>query len=79
MLKLEISGASYVKAQRDAELQELTGRSKGSIEFKHQNISAILLELGLPWIRGYKPMTNYQNKLVERIEKFIPEKLSDFC
>ncbi len=71
MLKLEIAGVTYVKAQRNAALQELTGRSKGSIEFKHQNISAILLELGLPWIQGYKPMSNYQNKLVERIEQFI--------
>ncbi len=78
MLKLEISGLSYVKAERNAELQALTGRSKGSIEFKHQNISAILLELGLPWIRGYKPMANYQNRLVERIEQFIPDRLTDF-
>ena len=75
MLKLEILGGPYVKARRNAELQTLTGRSKGSIEFKHQNISAILLELGLPWIRGYKPMSNYQNKLVERIEQFIPDEI----
>lgn len=71
MLKLEIAGVPYVKVQRNAALQKLTGRSKGSIEFKHQNISAILLELGMPWIQGYKPMSNYQNKLVECIEKFI--------
>lgn len=50
MLKQEITGVPYVKAHRNAALQQLTGRSKGSIEFKHQNISAILLELGLPWI-----------------------------
>lgn len=78
MLKLEIAGVPYVKAQRNAALQKLTSRSKGSIEFKHQNISAILLEIGLPWIQGYKPMNNYQNKLVERIEKFISHETDYF-
>jgi hypothetical protein len=30
---------------------------------KHQNISAILNQLGLPYIRGYKPRSNYQDRL----------------
>lgn len=72
MLELDLSRHSYVKAQHNAALQSLTGRSRGSIEFKHQNISAVLMELGMPWIPGYKPMANYQTKLIAAIEKFIP-------
>jgi hypothetical protein len=76
MLEMELSGRSYVKAQHNAALQELTGRSRGSIEFKHQNISAVLMELGMPWIPGYKPMANYQAKLITGIERFIPKGIS---
>jgi hypothetical protein len=59
MLRLELAGQSYVKAHRNAALQELTRRSRGSIERKHQNISAVLVKLGMPWISGYKPLANY--------------------
>src|SRR4051812_34448684 len=38
----------------------LNNRSDGSIEFKHGNISAVMLDLGFPYIRGYKPRMNYQ-------------------
>jgi hypothetical protein len=71
MLGMELARQPYVKAQRNAALQELTGRSRGSIEFKHQNISAVLLKLGMPWIQGYKPMANFQRALIDGIERFI--------
>jgi len=71
MLSLELAGRAFVKAQRNAALQELTGRSRGSIEFKHQNISAVLYRLGMPWIAGYKPMANYQRALVDGVERHI--------
>lgn len=44
----------------------LHNRSEGSIEFKHQNISAVLINLGLPFITGYKSQFNYQ-KLLEKV------------
>lgn len=69
MLRMELEGQPYNKAQRNAALQELTGRSKGSIERKHQNISAILQELSAPWVRGYKPLGNYQDALAQEIER----------
>jgi hypothetical protein len=34
------------------------GRTHRSVEFKHQNISAVLDELGMPWIPGYIPKRN---------------------
>lgn len=66
MLRLELSGLNYSKASnRRALLSKLNNRSEGSIEFKHQNISAILVKYGLPYIFGYKPRHNYQSLLEE--------------
>lgn len=72
MLIKELSGERYNKsAHRRNLIKVLDDRSEGSIEFKHQNISAILIELGLPYIPGYKPMANYQNLLKEAVEDHL--------
>lgn len=71
MLSMELSGESFVKSHRNAALQEHIRRSSGSIEYKHQNISAVLQRLGRPWILGYKPAVNYQRALVEGIERYL--------
>lgn len=71
MLALDLKGEAFVKAHRNEALQSLTGRSKGSIEFKHQNISAVMVRLGLPWLRGYKPMSNFQEALVAGVERYL--------
>ncbi|UVK43616.1 DUF3883 domain-containing protein [Mesorhizobium sp. AR07] len=71
MRSLELTGRPFVKARRNAQLQELTGRSRGSIEFKHQNISAVLYQLSMSWIAGYKPMANFQRALVDGVERHI--------
>lgn len=64
MLNKELTGKKYSKAEhRRALLSKLDNRSEGSIEFKHQNISAVLLEIGQPYIQGYKPAFNYQQQL----------------
>ena len=61
MLTLELSGQTYNKtAHRNLLKTRLEARSDGSIERKHQNISAILIESGCPYIAGYKPLGNYQ-------------------
>ena len=61
MLIQELSGQSYSKAEHNRRLQSLIGRSKGSIERKHQNITAILRAMSCPYyIDGYKPLGNYQ-------------------
>lgn len=74
MLTLELSGQSYNKtAHRQALLQTLDGRSKSSVEFKHQNISATLRDLGSPWIAGYKPLANYQRSLAAFVERWISD------
>ena len=52
-------------AHRRALKPRLNGRSDPSIEFKHANISAALLDAGFPYIQGYKPRANYQAILSE--------------
>ena len=65
MLVLELAGQPYSKTAHRRRLQkQLTGRSEGSIEFKHANISAVMLELGYPCIRGYQPRSNFQRDVL---------------
>lgn len=72
MLTQELAGQSYNKTEhRRALSRRLDGRSDGSIERKHQNISAALLELGCPYISGYKPLPNYQVLLFEVVKDRI--------
>jgi hypothetical protein len=64
MLDKESRGQPYNKTEENALLrQKLSSRSKGAVELKHQNISSVLYELGLPWINGYKPARNAQGLL----------------
>ncbi len=58
MLGAELSGQPYSKSAHSKVLMTRIGRTHRSVEFKHQNISAVLDELGLPWIRGYIPKRN---------------------
>ena len=56
MLQLELTGRKYNKTEhRRALMEQLNDRSDGSVELKHQNISAVLIEMGIPYIDGYKP------------------------
>ncbi|HEX2763493.1 MAG TPA: DUF3883 domain-containing protein [Allosphingosinicella sp.] len=71
MLTSELARRPYVKAEHNRALRDLTGRAPGSIERKHQNISAVLVKLGRPWIVGYKPLSNFQNALIDGIERFL--------
>ncbi len=65
MLRLELSGEKYNKTEhRKALIETLDDRSHSSVELKHQNISAVLIELGMPYISGYKPRGNYQRSLL---------------
>lgn len=66
MLASELAGTPYNKtAHRRALKLRLNGRSEQSIEFKHANLSAALLEAGYPHIAGYKPRSNYQQLVVD--------------
>lgn len=71
MLAEEIAGTSFVKSHHNSALQLLTGRNRGSIERKHMNISAVLVLLGLPRIKGYAPNANYQAGLLYAVERHL--------
>jgi hypothetical protein len=72
MLRAELDGEPYSKADHSRTLQPLLdGRSKSSVEFKHQNISAVLVSMGLPYIEGYKPAKHYQKAV-------LPQAIDDY-
>lgn len=72
MLESELSGKSYSKTEHRRNLKPLLqGRSDGSIEFKHQNISAVLINLGQPYIKGYLPRYNIQAMLADKVVNYL--------
>lgn len=79
MLRAEQTGEPYVKARHRVLLMDRIGRTKRSVEFKHMNISAVLRELGIPWIDGYRPKANYQQSIFAAIDRYLsgqPQALS---
>lgn len=69
MLRDELEGRPYVKAAVNRQLREgpLGKRTRASIEFRMQNISATLAGLGRPFIAGYLPAKNVGNSVKARI------------
>lgn len=71
MLSKEICGHTYIKTHHGKALMEKVGRTHRSVEFKHQNISAVLDELGMPWITGYIPKRKYQKAIFGAIDRYL--------
>src|ERR1017187_591714 len=71
MLAADLSGKPYVKSRHSAALMAKIGRSHRSVEFKHQNISAVLDKLGMPWIPGYRPKFNFQSAIFGAIDRYL--------
>lgn len=70
MLANEQNGESYSKADANRGLRDnlLASRSKGSVEFRMQNISAFLAQKGLPTIKGYKPRGNLGPRVTKQLD-----------
>ena len=69
MLALELNGQRYSKTEHaNLLMARLDGRTRPSVEFKHCNISAVMVDLGYPYIDGYKPRSNYQIRLLDAVE-----------
>ena len=73
MLSFELLGEPYIKSRHTAAVMARLERSHRSVEFKNQNISAVLCELGMPWIPGYKPKSNYQNAIFDAIDRYLSD------
>ncbi|MDE3259838.1 MAG: DUF3883 domain-containing protein [Gemmatimonadota bacterium] len=73
MLVSELQGEGFNKAAHNRGLRDrLDGRTRGAVERKHQNISAVLIELGFPYISGYKPLSNVQHMLRDVVSEQVP-------
>lgn len=72
MLTLDLSGQKYNKSEHRRRLAAiLDNRSDSSIELKHRNISAVLLQLGCPTIAGYKALPHFQHLLFEVVSEHV--------
>jgi hypothetical protein len=72
MLRNELAGLRVNKAEHNERLRRLLrNRSKGSVEFKHANVSAILTLHGYPYIEGYKPRFNFQALLEQAVLEYL--------
>lgn len=73
MLAQEQNGKAYKKSDMNEALRNgpLSARTKASIEYRMQNISAVLEELSLPWLKGYIPAKNVGETGKEKIKEFL--------
>lgn len=60
LLRNELQGVTLSKTAANARVVKQTGRKKAAVEFKFANVSAVLKDLGFPYVEGYKPRSNYQ-------------------
>ncbi|MDL2183997.1 HNH endonuclease [Pseudomonas sp. ChxA] len=75
MLAWEKNGQPFNKALENRILREgpVAGRAKGSIEFRMQNISTVLVRMGWDRIEGYKPAKNVGTGVEQRIRQALAE------
>ena len=74
MLKMYLSNIPFNKTEHRRKIMPLLNdRSDRSIDYKHCNISAVLIQLGRTYIPGYKPLWNYQGLLRDVILQRIDE------
>ena len=72
MLALELQGIAYSKAAHERQVSDkLENRRHGSISRKYQNISAVMIEQGCPYVDGYKPLDRYQNLVIEVVSEQV--------
>ncbi|MBX9406238.1 KAP family NTPase [Pseudomonas baetica] len=76
MLSREQSGQKVIKTEENRILRDgaLAERTKGSVEFRMQNISTVLDEMGLPRIDGYKPAKNVGTNVKNKIRAILDKK-----
>lgn len=75
MLDRQLNNDKINKAHENRVLRQrfLTSRTKGSVEFRMQNISAVLEELDRPWLKGYVPAKNSGTYVKEVIRKALDQ------
>jgi len=73
MLRLELKGEYYNKAEVNRQLRDgpLAQRTKASVEFRMQNISAALYELKMPYIADYLRARNIGSAAKEKMAELL--------
>ena len=72
MLVKELAGLPYRKSEHNERVRrQLNDRTKAAVEFKFQNISAVLVNHGQVYIRGYLPAQNYQLALESAVLEWL--------
>jgi hypothetical protein len=73
MLQAEIAGQPYsVAGHRRALLPRLSpARTEAAVEYLHQSISTAMLDLGLPYLRSYQPVSSDQAILTAEIQRHL--------
>lgn len=67
MLEQELTGQPFVKSEINRRLVERIGRTRGAVERKFQNVSAVLRDERCIFVDGYKPLGNYQQALADEV------------
>jgi len=71
MLRKLDAGESIVKARYYEHLVEKHGRTTGAFEYRMQNISSVLADMGIDWIQGLPPAKNVGANVIKRITAII--------
>ena len=71
MLVDDLAGKPFNKAASYRQLADRIGRSAKAIEYKHQNISAVLKALGETWLTGLAPAFNFQYLLEDAVLRWM--------
>jgi len=75
MLECQQNGQPFNKAEINRALREpgspLAGRTKSSVEFRMQNISAVLADEKQLTVNGYAPAANVGDNIRSRILKLV--------
>ena len=72
MLAEDFAGRRPNKTEhRRALMPRLRSRTEAAVEFKHRNVSAVLMGLGEVWLPGYRPAVNVQAALEDAVERWL--------
>lgn len=71
MLVDDLAGNPLNKAASYRQLADRIDRSAKAIEYKHQNISAVLKALGETWLTGLAPAFNFQSSLEDAVLRWM--------
>lgn len=71
MFRMDMAGIKFNKNAKYREVAAIINRTAPSVSMKMSNISAVLVKLGWPYLKGLKPMSNYQGDLEIAVAEYI--------